>query len=131
MVRARGTWWMRLGALLLVAALPWCATAAVDAPTPAPAPTRPALSVSEIVRRSDEARVRLQDIEQEMADDRGVLVLEAEVAHLNTRSDKTFAETSRRLAENPTLSVVTDLRVVWQQIAADLAKRATAPDEAR
>jgi potassium-dependent mechanosensitive channel len=121
-VRPCGTWWMRLGALLLVAARPWCATAAFDAPTPPPAPTRPALSVSEIVRRSDEARVRLQDIEQAMADDDGVLVLEGEVARLNTRSDKTFADTARRLAENPTLSVVTDLRVVWQQIAADLGR---------
>jgi len=121
MVRARTMRWLWGGALVLVAGLPWRVSVAAEVSTPAAVPTRPALSVSEIVRRSEEARIRLQDIDQAMADDRGILVLEGQVAQLNTRSDKTFTDTSRRLAENPTLSVVTDLRVVWQQIAADLA----------
>jgi potassium efflux system protein len=113
--------WTRLGVLMLVTALPWRATLAADTPTPAPVPTRPALSVPEVVRRSEDARVRLQDIEQELSNDRNTLALDGEITRLSAMVDRTFADTSRRLAENPTLSLLTDLQVVWQQIQADLA----------
>jgi potassium efflux system protein len=113
--------WTRLGVLVLVAALPWRVSLAVETPTPAPVPTRPALSVSEVVRRTEDARARLQDIEQALSDDLGVRTLDGEIAQLSTKIDRTFADTSRRLAETPTLSAVRDLRVLWRQIASDLA----------
>lgn len=118
---ARAPRWTRLGVLVLVAALPWRVSLAAETPTSAPVPTRPALSVSEVVRRTEDARVRLQDIEQTLSHDRAIRALDSEIAQLSATIDMTFADTSRRLAENPTLSFVRDLQVVWRQIASDLA----------
>ena len=111
----------RLGVLLLVTALPWRVSLAVESPTPAPVPTRPALSVPDVVRRSEDVRVRLRDIEEALSDDRDILALDGEISQLSATIDRTFADTSRRLGANPTLSVVTDLHVVWLQIASEAA----------
>jgi len=121
----RGPRRTRLGALpfiavLLTVALPWRTCLAHEPPTPEASPTRPALSAAEIVRRAEEARIRLQDIEQALSDERGMLALDDSIARLSATIDTTFADTSRRLAEDPTLSVVTDLSLLWRQVGSEL-----------
>jgi potassium efflux system protein len=94
-----------------------------QSPTLVPAtPPPPTLSLSDVMERSDRAHDRLQAIAKKMPPPDRLRQMQAELAQLTAAVDAAADQTTRRLDENPPLSVLPDIDIVWRQLRPELVQ---------
>jgi potassium efflux system protein len=112
----------RLPCVLLLMVLN-AAPLTAQSPTPGlQPPATPTLSLSEVMERSEAARDRLQAIEKKVPPSDELLRMQTDMSRLAAQVDATADEISRRLAENPPLSVLSDINVAWLQMRPELTQ---------
>jgi potassium efflux system protein len=95
-----------------------------QSPTPGlPPPATPTLSLSEAMERSEAARLRLQAIQKQVPPPDELRRMQTDVSRWATQVEATADEISRRLGENPPLSVLPDINIAWLQMRPELMQR--------
>jgi potassium efflux system protein len=113
----------RLPCVLLLVAL-HAARLMAQSPTPGlQPPATPTLSLSEVMERSEAARIRLQAIQKKVPPPDELLRMQTDVSRWAARVEATADEISRRLDENPPLSVLPDINIAWLQMRPELTQR--------
>jgi len=114
---------VRWACVLLLVAL-HAARVVAQSPTPVPpGPATPTLSLSDVMERSEDARTRLQIIAKKIPSQDGLSQIQADLSRLAVQVDAAADETTRRLDENPPLSVLPDIEFPWLQIRPELKQR--------
>jgi potassium efflux system protein len=112
----------RLPCVLLLVVLS-AARLLAQAPTLSPPPpATPTLSLSEMMERSEAARVRLQAIQKQVPPPDELLRMQTDLSRRAAQVEATADEISRRLDEHPPLSVLPDLSSVWLQMRPELTQ---------
>jgi potassium efflux system protein len=111
--------WLAWGLVVVCASRVGAQSSTPEAPV-SPTPT---LALSDVLERSEAARVRLQAIEQKVPAQDTLLQMQTELSQLAARVDTLAEETDRRLGGNPPLSVLGDIEFPWLQVRPELAQR--------